>query len=100
MEFVRHAIRVALRDKTLVRQGHVDAEGFCRVMLELAVDHFAEAGKDELIAWEFGSSDQLGLFVHKLAEEGSVELSDRDHLESFGNWFDLNAAPETWKLQW
>ncbi|QEF99561.1 hypothetical protein Mal15_36260 [Stieleria maiorica] len=100
VEFVRHTIRVALKDRTLSQSGHVTAEGVCRVLLELAVDHFAEAGKDELIAWEFGSSKQLGQFIHQMAEQGAVELAENDRQEDFDGWYDLEQAPETWKLQW
>jgi uncharacterized repeat protein (TIGR04138 family) len=78
----------------------VQAEGVCRVLLELAVDHFAERGKEELIAWEFGCSEDVGKFVFALSDQGSVELSDEDRLDDFEGWFDLNADPSTWKLQW
>ena len=84
----------------MTSRGHVGAEGVCRVLLELAVDHFAETGREELIAWQFGSSLLLGEFVFELADQGSVELSETDTLEDFAGWYDLNAAPETWKLQW
>lgn len=100
MEFVRHTIRVALKDRTLARRGHVAAEGVCRVFLELAVDHFAEAGREELIAWGFGSSRDLGEFIHDQARQGAIELSETDQLSDFDGWFDLHQDPSTWKLQW
>ncbi|MEO1527020.1 MAG: hypothetical protein AAFX06_16395 [Planctomycetota bacterium] len=84
-----------------MRKGpHVSAEGVCRVLLELAVDHFAEKGKDELIAWGFGSSGDLGRFVYELVSQGSIELSETDALDDFEGWYDLAKPPETWKLQW
>ena len=64
------------------------------------MDHFAEAGKDELIAWEFGSSRSLGEFIFELASSGSVELSEDDRVEDFDAWYDLQKDPSTWKLQW
>lgn len=70
------------------------------MLLELAVDHFAEAGKDELIAWDFGSSHSLGQFIHQLASEGAIELQTDDHPSDFDGWYDLQQAPESWKLQW
>lgn len=91
---------MALKDRSLALRGHVAAEGVCRVLLELAVDHFAESGKDELIAWEFGTSRLLGEFIHDLACQGSVELSPEDDLADFEDWYDLNRDPESWKLQW
>ena len=100
MEFVRHTIRVASRDRSLTHRGHINPEGVCRVLLELAVDHFAESGREELIAWQLGSSEKLGQLIHDLARQGSIELSEHDHLAAFENWYDLTAAPETWKLQW
>ena len=100
MEFVRHAIQVALKDRSLARRGHVEAEGVCRVLLELAVDHFAESGKEELIAWEFGSSRTLGEYIHQLADEGGIELTENEQVDDFNGWYDLNTEPETWKLQW
>ncbi|MCC9601600.1 hypothetical protein LOC67_13665 [Stieleria sp. JC731] len=81
-------------------KGHVAAEGVCRVLLELAVDHFAEAGKDELTAWEFGSSQALGQFVFQLADQGAIELADNDRPEDFDGWYDLGKDPSTWGLQW
>ncbi|WP_145387336.1 hypothetical protein [Stieleria neptunia] len=89
-----------MKDPALRQAGHVTAEGVCRVLLELAVDHFAESGREELIAWEFGSSRQLGEFIHQLAEQGSIELSAADRPEHFDGWYDLEQSPETWKLQW
>ncbi|MCS7465127.1 hypothetical protein NZK35_00385 [Stieleria sp. ICT_E10.1] len=89
-----------MKDPALCKAGHVTAEGVCRVLLELAVDHFAESGREELMAWEFGSSQQLGEFVHQLAEQGSIELAPADRLEHFDGWYDLGQSPETWKLQW
>lgn len=97
---MRHTIRVAVRDRKLSRRGHVGAEGVCRVILELSVDHFAESGKDELIAWEFGTSRLLGDFIYKLADEGGVELSETDQLADFDGWYDLNTDPGTWRLRW
>lgn len=82
------------------QRGHVGAEGVCRVLLELAVDHFAEAGRDELIAWEFGSSRALGNFLMQQAERGAIELSPDDRRDDFDGWYDLEADPESWKLQW
>ena len=76
------------------------AEGVCRVLLELAVDHFAETGKEELIAWEWSNSTELGRCILLLAEAGSIELAEDDTLESFSGWFDLHSEPSTWKLQW
>lgn len=72
----------------------------CRVLLELAVDHFAESGKEELVAWDFGSSRKLGEFIHELADQGAVELSETDQPDDFDGWYDLAADPTTWKLQW
>ncbi|MEL6106511.1 MAG: hypothetical protein AAFU85_10755 [Planctomycetota bacterium] len=69
-------------------------------MLELAVDHFAEQGKEELITWEFGSSSDLGRFIFELASLGSIELSESDRLDDFAGWYDLEQSPETWKLRW
>ena len=89
-----------MKDRKLRHRGHVNAEGVCRVLLELAVDHFAEAGKDELIAWEFGSSQKLGEFIFDLADQGSVELSESDQPTDFDGWYDLDADPQTWRLQW
>ncbi|KAA5539868.1 hypothetical protein FYK55_22730 [Roseiconus nitratireducens] len=97
---MRHAVRVALRDRQLTRRGHVDAGGVCRVLLELAVDHFAERGKDELIAWGFGSSSEVGDLIYDLAQQGAVELAPGDAREDFDGWYDLRQPPETWKLQW
>ncbi|MDM4016663.1 hypothetical protein [Roseiconus lacunae] len=70
------------------------------MLLELAVDHFAEAGKDELIAWEFGNSGDLGKFVYQLADQGAIELSETDRAEDFDGWYDLEKDPSTWGLQW
>ncbi len=100
VEFVRHTVRVAARDKKLALRGHVGAEGLSRVLLELAVDHFAERGKNELIAWELGSSQDFGKFLFELSSQGIVEVSDEDCQEDFEGWFDLQTPPETWKLQW
>jgi len=91
---------VALKDRSLRRGGHVRAEGICRVLLELAVDHFAERGKDELIAWDFGSSESLGTFLFDLAERGAVEPADDEQPSDFSGWYDLDQDPATWKLQW
>ncbi len=84
----------------MTHRGHVGAEGVCRVLLELAVDHFAETGRDELIAWEFGSSRELGEFLMRQADRGAIELSSGDSLAGFDGWYDLRADPATWKLQW
>ena len=70
------------------------------MLLELAVDHFAESGREELIAWEFGSSRALGEFVMKQVDRGAIELSPSDSLTDFDGWYDLHADPESWKLQW
>lgn len=66
----------------------------------MAVDHFAETGREELIAWQFGSSLLLGEFILTLADQGAVELAESDQLQDFDSWYDLAADPETWKLQW
>lgn len=84
----------------MAQRGHVQAEGVCRVLLELAVDHFAERGKEELIAWEFESSSKLGEFIHQQASEGAIELADEESVSEFEGWFDLQQPPHTWKLQW
>ncbi|OYP34401.1 hypothetical protein [Rhodopirellula sp. MGV] len=97
---MRHAIRVALKDRKLAKRGHVAAEGVCRVLLELAVDHFAESGKEELIAWEFANSHDLGKFIFASADAGAIELSESDQLADFDGWFDLNQDPSRWGLQW
>ncbi|MCO8123621.1 hypothetical protein NHH03_17885 [Stieleria sp. TO1_6] len=89
-----------MKDRALTQRGHVGAEGVCRVLLELAVDHFAENGKEELVAWEFGSSRSLGEFIHSLADQGAIELAAGESLADFDGWYDLNAHPDTWKLQW
>lgn len=68
--------------------------------MELAVDHFAESGKDELIGWELGSSKLLGVFIHELAGQGAIELSETDQPADFDGLYDLNVDPQTWKLQW
>ena len=91
---------MALKDRSLVRRGHVAADGVCRVLLELAVDHFAERGKDELIEWQFGTSRQLGEYIFSLAQEGGFVLSDADAVDQFDGWYDLQTDPSTWKLQW
>lgn len=70
------------------------------MLLELAVDHFAEKGKDELLEWNLGSSPELGRFLFELASQGSIELSETDELDDFAGWYDLEQPPETWKLQW
>ncbi|MEM6472615.1 MAG: hypothetical protein AAF802_23850 [Planctomycetota bacterium] len=97
---MRLAIRVALKDRRLRSGGHVTPEGVCRVVLELAVDHFAEAGKDELIRWEIGSSEMLGRFIHELASDGGIELSEADAKDAFVGWYDVTRDASTWKLKW
>jgi uncharacterized repeat protein (TIGR04138 family) len=89
-----------MKDRSLARQGQVGAEAVCRVLLELAVDHFAESGKDELIGWGFGSSTLLGSYIYQLADQGAIELSETDQLSDFDGWYDLANDPGTWKLKW
>ena len=100
VEFLRHAIRVALKDRKLKSRGHVTPEGVCRVVLELSVDHFAEAGKAELENWGLATSELLGATIHELAAEGGVELSAEDSAQAFEGWYDLSRDPSTWRLKW
>ncbi|OUT59983.1 MAG: hypothetical protein CBB71_08645 [Rhodopirellula sp. TMED11] len=69
-------------------------------MLELAVDHFAEAGKDELIDWKMGTSEDLGQLIYELVEEGSLVASDSDQQSDFQGWYDLAVDPAQWQLKW
>ena len=70
------------------------------MLLELAVDHFAEAGKDELIAWEMGTSEDLGLFIYDLVEMGSLVPADSERQTDFEGWYDLAVDPAEWQLKW
>lgn len=89
-----------MKDRSLRSSGHVSPEGICRVVLELSVDHFAEAGRDELIGWGMGSSRELGELIHELADQGAIVLSEADEQAAFRGWYDLQRDPSTWELKW
>ena len=100
VQFVRDAITLTQRDRELSPAGVPNAEGVCRVVLEMAVDYCGAEGKEQLQDWGITTSEDVGLIIRRLVEADLASFPNHESIDDFKGLFDLDQPPETWALQW
>ncbi len=71
------------------RLRHVSGQQLCIFMRDLALDRYGPLSLLVLNHWGVGSTDDIGLIVFALANQGFVGTSDSDAVSDFHNVYDF-----------